>query len=302
MSKSLIIVVINDDHDSSSINNALSCAGINARVLDESVDQTALELKLVCTQQKLDILKSKLESYYRELEVVENLKKSLLRTISNELRSPLNIIMGYSQMLLRQYFGKLNTQQIRIIEKVFFGGKNLLRSIDRMLEIAQLEAEYISLDIQQFDLKVLVEEVMTDLSCLVQERNLTSEIYSNLSNSIVNSDLDRLQQILVELINNAIQFSDRGKISVSLEELDSGELAIAVKDMGIGIALEHLERVFDKFWQADSSLERQHQSLGLGLTLVKILVEKMQGTITVNSQLGRGSTFTVRLPRQVSPS
>lgn len=299
MSKPLRIVVIDDDRDSSSIDNALCCAGINARVLDESVCQSALESQLVYAQQKLDILQSKLESHYRELEVVESLKNSLLRTISNELRSPLNIIMGYSQMLLRQYFGKLNSQQSQIVEKVFFGGKNLLRSIDRMLEIAQLEAECLPLNIQQFDLKLLVEKVILDLSHSAPGKNLTLEINSNLRDSIIESDRDRLKEIIRELIVNAIQFSDRGKISVSLKEIASGELTIAVEDGGIGIAPEHLGRIFDKFWQVDPSLERQHQSLGLGLTLVKILVEKMQGTITVDSQLGRGSTFTLALPRQI---
>ena len=136
MEEALKIVIINDERDICSLNNALLSVGISAKILEsESCPERVVEHQIVLAQQKLQekqkklaILQAQIEEQSRELQAIERLKTSLLRTLSNELRAPLNLILGYSQMLLRQHFGQLNSQQQRIIEKVFGGGKSLLRN------------------------------------------------------------------------------------------------------------------------------------------------------------------------------
>ena len=310
MKEALKILIINDERDVCSLNKALLSVGISAKILEsESRSDKALEHQIVLSQQhlqekqkKLAILQAQIEEQSRELQAIERLKTSLLRTLSNELRSPLNLILGYSQMLLRQHFGKLNSQQQRIIEKVFCGGKSLLRSLDRMLEISQLEAECWPLENQEFNLNYLVREVIKELSPQAEAKNIALQVNCNLQQPIITGDRDRWRQILVNLIGNGINFTEQGEVKVSIVELSGNRLTIQVKDTGIGIASDCLDKIFDKFWQADRSLERQHQSLGLGLTLVKILVEKMQGTIAVDSQVGKGSTFFVELPHPIKPA
>ena len=301
MKKSLKIAIFDDGRDIASLNNALLSAGINAQILQsEPVAKIKLEQQIIDTQQKLSLLQGQLEDRYKELKAVDRLKTALLRTFSNELRSPLNIIMGYSKMLQRQYFGKLNSQQLKIIEKVFLGGKNLGKSLDRVLEIAQLEADYLPLEYQKFNLNNLIREVINNVFSLAKSKNIVLEIDCDVTYSVFNGDRYRCQQILTELISNGVYFSNGGKVVISIVESSLEQLSIAIEDTGFGIAPDCIDKIFDKFWQGDRSLERQHQSLGLGLTLVKNLVEKMQGTITVESQFGRGSTFVVSLPRQAS--
>lgn len=247
--------------------------------------------------EKLHILNNKIKKKKEELKRLEKLESNIVRTLSNELKSPLNIMMGYSQMLMRQHFGKLNSQQIKVVEKIFDSGESLSRSLNRILDISQLEANSLYLDSKIFNLNHLIREIIDHLTPQATAKNISLQIVCQLEQSSILGDRDRWRQILLELISNGINFTEEGEVSVKIAESSRGWITIEVKDSGIGIAADCLDRIFNKFWQADLSLERQYQSLGIGLSLIKALVEKMQGTITVESQIDLGSTFYVQLPR-----
>ncbi|MDJ0692503.1 MAG: HAMP domain-containing sensor histidine kinase [Xenococcaceae cyanobacterium MO_188.B32] len=305
------IVITNDgEKNESSLNNLLQKAGIKAQIVKTGYERqqiTALEQQIAIHKQNLQenqeliaILQDIIQQQQREIQIVEQLKARLLRIVSHELRNPLNLILGYSQLMLRQHYGHLNRQQLSIVEKVLLGGRNLLKSIDKMLDLSQLEANCLPLQIEQFNLIYLVEEVIQELLPQAEKKQLKLQVNCELQDPLIRSDRLRLRQILTNLVENGIKFTEQGAVQLAVTEVTKNRIIIKVKDTGIGIPAPLIAQIFAKFWQADQSLQRQNQGLGLGLALVKNLVAMMQGRITVESQLDQGSTFTISLPRQLT--
>ena len=255
---------------------------------------------LQSNQELIFILQDIIQQQQREVEIVEQLKTKLLRILSHELRNPLNLIIGYSQLLLRQHYGRLNHQQSSIVEKVILGGRSLLKSIDKMFDLSQLEEDCLPLKLEHFNLLYLVEDVIKELLPQAEKKQLTLQVDCQSQNPFIRSDRIRLRQILINLVENGIKFTEQGYVQITITEITKNRLIIKVKDTGIGIPPQLIAQIFDRFWQADQSLQRETQGLGLGLALVKNLSAMMQGRITVESQLGKGSTFAISLPRQLT--
>lgn len=241
----------------------------------------------------------KIQMQNLQLQETARLKSHFLAIMSHELRSPMNAIIGFSQLLLRQAQPNLATNQASMVERIFNNGKHLLKLIDEILEFTRIESGRLELNITQFNLEQLVQQTIEESHSLAEQKHLALNVQFNLTKSDIVNDSDRLRQVLINLISNAIKFTGDGKVEVVVEELGEERIAIAIKDTGIGIAQADIEHIFAEFRQANQTITRQHGGTGLGLAISDRLVRLMQGKIGVESKLGEGSTFTVEIPRRV---
>jgi len=234
--------------------------------------------------------------FTREAEV-ERMKNAFVAMVSHELRTPLNAISGYAEMLQEGVYGKASEQQHGIFDRIMTNTRRLLYIVNDLLDQAQLEAGKLTIRMRACQPVELVENVQDFMGKLAAERGLTltSEIDPALPLAI-SGDATRLQQIIVNLVNNAIKFTDQGFIHVRLSRLDEARWAVEVKDNGHGIPEEDQQIIFDAFQQIDSTSTREHGGVGLGLSIVKSLTTLMGGEVTLKSKVGQGSTFTVTLP------
>jgi PAS domain S-box-containing protein len=239
--------------------------------------------------------------FTREAEV-DQMKSDFVAMVSHELRTPLNSILGYADMLREGVYGKLETRQVGIIERVMANTNKLLAIVNDLLDQAQIEAGRLSFHNRSFQPSELVDNVHSVMESLVQAKNLKLilDVSEDLPKMLY-GDPQRLNQVLVNLTNNAVKFTEQGGITVRLYLVDAGHWAIEVADSGIGIPADALRFIFEPFRQVDMDVTRRPGGIGLGLTIVKRLVNMMQGEICVNSQVDVGSTFTIILPLQVIP-
>lgn len=252
--------------------------------------------------QELEHQRQQLQINNLQLLEAARLKSQFLATMSHELRTPMNAVIGFSQLLLRQRQHPLTSQQVDMMKRILNNGKNLLALIDEILDLSKIDAGRLQLKLETFNLMALVRATVDELRSLADERNLTLQVNDYLQNANVINDSVRLRQVLVNLLSNGIKFTEVGSVEVEVKEIAANRLAIAVKDTGIGIPEDELGHIFEEFRQIDQTTTRRYPGTGLGLAITKSLVELMQGTIEVESQLGQGSTFRIELPRTVKPS
>ncbi|HWR26108.1 MAG TPA: response regulator, partial [Methanosarcina sp.] len=237
------------------------------------------------------LLQAKLEA-----EAASRTKSEFLANMSHELRTPLNSIIGFSDILLEKAFGELNEKQLRYIKNISTSGKHLLNLINDILDLSKVEAGKMELYYSEFFIDPLFEEVKTVLAPFAQTKSL--EVTSNIESDIktLEADRGRLIQILYNLTSNAIKFTPTGgKVSIYCKKSGNRAL-ISVIDTGIGISPEDQIKLFQPFTQIDASTSRQYCGTGLGLALVKKIVNLHQGDIWVESDSGKGSTFTFSIP------
>ena len=234
--------------------------------------------------------------FTREAEV-EKLKSTFVAIVSHELRTPLSAILGYSEMFKEAVYGPMNEKQVNMAERIMKNTTRLLGLINDLLDQAQMEAGKLTIHMGPVNPAELLEALHGLLDKTAADKNirLTSEIDPNLPDTL-NGDAARLQQILVNLVNNAIKFTDQGSIRVRLFRPNESKWGIAVSDTGAGIPQSELTYIFDTFRQVDSGTTRVHGGFGLGLSIVKQLVNIMNGEIEVQSILGEGTTFIITLP------
>jgi len=253
--------------------------------------------------------RKQVEAKLREIELqnlrlqeTTRIRSHFLAIMSHELRSPMNAIIGFSQLLLRNQQDRLNSQQESMVQRVLNSGKHLLRLIDEILDFSKLEANCLALQPEEFNLAELISDTTAEMHSLIEQQNLKLQVKLNLENPLVVNDKYRLRQVLVNLLSNAIKFTNVGSITIEAWEPSTERIAIAVEDTGIGIAQADLKDIFTEFRQANQTLVRQHGGTGLGLSIANRLVQMMHGSITVTSELGQGSTFQVEIPRRVTLS
>jgi PAS domain S-box-containing protein len=218
-----------------------------------------------------------------------------LAMMSHELRTPLQAILGYADFLLHGPSGALTREQAEDIGYIEQGARRMSTLVDQMLDLSRIEAGRLQLVLEQVDLSQVIEQVRQDIAPQAAAKNLYLVIDVSPSPPLVQGDPVRLHQILLNLVSNAVKFTERGSVRVSVTEVDGG-VDIAVSDTGIGIAAEALPHIFEAFRQADSTVNRRYGGAGLGLAIAKQLAELMGGRINVVSHLGDGSTFTLHLP------
>jgi signal transduction histidine kinase len=231
-----------------------------------------------------------------ELEKANKGKDEFLSVVSHELRTPLNVIAGYAEMVRQGMLGEINPEQDRALGKVIDHSKGLLGMIAGILQVTSIEAEAVKVDTKQVVVGHLLDELKSlyDFSLgkdLSLHWDLPSESLS------MTTDGEKLKHILQNLINNAIKFTDNGRVTVSARQVPGGKsVEFRVADNGIGIPEEMLPIIFEKFRQADSSESRAYGGVGLGLYIVKRFTEMLGGSVAVESQPGKGSTFSVTIP------
>jgi PAS domain S-box-containing protein len=276
----------------------------NARmigVLEEREERLAIQNQILARQNReLELNRQRIEQQNLQLIEAARLKSQFLATMSHELRTPMNAIIGFAQVLLRQRTASLSTTQVEMVERILNNGKNLLALINDILDLSKIEAGRLELVPEEFDLAQLINATVAELQPLAEQKQLKLNAIVNIDNSQIVNDSVRLRQVLVNLLSNAIKFTETGSVEISVCESEPMQLLLSVKDTGIGIAEADLPNIFEEFRQIDQTTTRKHGGTGLGLAITKSLVQMMQGTISVESKLGQGSTFKINLPRQVT--
>ncbi|MGB5959359.1 MAG: ATP-binding protein, partial [Coleofasciculaceae cyanobacterium] len=277
----------------------------NARMIKSLEEQeTRLEEQNeTLATQNLELETQRRQLQLQNLQLLEaaRLKSQFLATMSHELRTPMNSIIGFSQLLLRRQ-SSLEPKQVDMMQRILNNGKNLLILIDEILDLSKIEAGRLDLKIEAFDLVNLVNSTIEELRCLADEKKLALQVNIDIKNPNAINDSFRLRQILVNLLSNAIKFTEQGMVDIEVKEAEPDQLIFIVKDTGIGISPDDLEHIFEEFHQVDQSLTKKYPGTGLGLAISKSLVKLMNGNISVESQLGQGSTFSLKLSRTIAAS
>jgi PAS domain S-box-containing protein len=240
----------------------------------------------------------------QNLQLIEadRLKTQFMATMSHELRTPMNAILGFSDLLLRRFHNQYDAQQINMIERIFNNGRHLLSLIEEILDFSKLKGHRLDLRLEAFDLAELATSVVEEMESLTEQKNLELRLeLAELSILVVN-DRMRLRQILINLLSNAIKFTEQGSVCLEIALVADDQVAIIVRDTGIGIEPADQASIFKEFRQLNQTTTRRHSGTGLGLSITDALVQLMQGSIVVDSKVGVGSIFRVNLPRWVVAS
>ncbi|MBI5416875.1 response regulator [Candidatus Poribacteria bacterium] len=265
-------------------------------VFNEELQHQSIELNL----QKEELKQQTEELIAQRIQVEEatKLKSEFLANVSHELRTPLTSILGLSQLLLSEGTDKnieMDNKYLSIIER---NGERLLNLINDILDLSKIEAHHMDINLIDFNPAQLVDCALETITPIAEKKGLVIEANKgNISN--IFSDEDKVMQILINLLYNAVKFTEQGKISINVAR-DNNNILFSIIDTGIGIAKEDSEFIFNEFRQVDGSLTRKYEGTGLGLAISQKLANLLKGKITVESELGSGSTFTLILPLEYS--
>ncbi|MGB7947218.1 MAG: ATP-binding protein, partial [Candidatus Binatia bacterium] len=257
-------------------------------------------LKTFATQSVLAIHNARLfreiEDKSRQIEAANRHKSEFLANMSHELRTPLNAIIGFWEVLQERLFGELNEKQAEYTDDILTSGRHLLSLINEILDLSKVEAGRMELEVATFDLPLAIDNART----FVRERatrhgiNLDVTVDEQLGDFV--GDERKIKQILLNLLSNAVKFTpEGGRIGINARQTD-GAVEISVSDTGVGIAPEDQPKIFEEFRQVGTDYAHKSEGTGLGLTLAKKFVELHGGRIWVESEAGKGSTFTFTLP------
>lgn len=226
------------------------------------------------------------------IKQIENIKKDLVANVSHELRTPLTAIKGYVETLEETAI----EEQKKFIEIIKRNTDRIIFIVNDLLQLMSLEDSSAKLEISSVNLREICEMVVTNFRNRINEKNLNVVILSSPNFPIIRADAFRIEQVFVNLLDNAIKYSEKGTIRISFESFDDEQVRIVFNDEGIGIAEEHLDRIFERFYTVDKSRSKRTGGTGLGLSIVKHIILMHDGNIQVKSQLGKGTTFIIYLP------
>jgi PAS domain S-box-containing protein len=234
-----------------------------------------------------------------ELEQASRLKSQFLANMSHEFRTPLNAILGYTHMLLQGVAGDLLPTVKRQLQRIDSNGRHLLTIINEILDITRIEAGKMPIQLSEFNANEIVPEVVAELEGVITRSKLAVTQKLSPEIPLVHSDRQKVKQVVVNLLSNALKFTHQGTIEIGIHfDTDAHTVSISVCDTGIGIAPEHHDRIFEDFRQVDDSPSRQYGGTGLGLAICRRLATALGGRITLHSNVGEGSTFTLIIPAE----
>jgi GAF domain-containing protein/CheY-like chemotaxis protein len=244
-----------------------------------------------------------IEDKSRQLEVADRHKSEFLASMSHELRTPLNAIIGYSEML-QEDAADLGAEQFTDdLKKINAAGKHLLELINAVLDLSKIEAGKMDLYLETFDIATLIRDIAAVIQPLAAKNANQLEVVCPATTGTMRADLTKVRQALFNLLSNACKFTEHGTVTLAVSREASPDqewLRFSVSDTGIGMTPEQLARLFEAFSQADAATTRKYGGTGLGLALSRRLCRMMGGDVTVESESGRGSTFSIRLPAVVA--
>ena len=264
-----------------------------------SLDNASLHASAQRQLQEIALQKHELEVANAQIRENSRLKGEFLANMSHELRTPLNSILGFSEILKDNLAGKMTPQQEQeCLANIHSSGRHLLNLVNDVLDLSKIEAGRLELQYEEFQVGSCISEVLTVVRPLAERASINLVVELDNESALLRADKGKLKQILYNLLANAIKFTPEGGQAVvkTRTKPRAGQLILQVKDSGIGIDPEHHEQIFSEFFQVQAAADRRFEGTGLGLALVKRLVGLHGGTIKVDSQLGRGATFTVTLP------
>ena len=232
-----------------------------------------------------------------ELEYASRMKSEFLANMSHELRTPLNCIIGFTEFLMDEKPGPLRPKQLEYLGDVLSSARHLLQLINDVLDLAKVEAGKMELYPETFIVRNAIEEVVAVIKAITQKRHIAVHIEIEKGLDAVILDQKKFKQILYNLMSNAAKFTaEGGRVNIHARRLDAQRLEVRIRDTGIGIKVEYINRLFTEFDQLDSGIARRFEGTGLGLALTKKIVEFQGGHISVLSESGKGSVFIVVLP------
>jgi signal transduction histidine kinase/CheY-like chemotaxis protein/CHASE3 domain sensor protein len=269
-------------------------------VQQQHLEETNAQLEM----QRDDITRTsgELRLKARELEQASRYKSDFLANMSHELRTPLNSSLILAKLLADNPDGNLSDEQVKFAETIRSSGNDLLCLINDILDLSKIEAGHMEIRPEEVLLSEIAANVRRTFEPLASEKRLrlTTSVGADCPASIV-SDRQRLEQVLKNLVSNAVKFTEQGEVELTVEKAFDGRLAFAIRDTGIGIAEEQREVVFEAFRQADGTTNRKYGGTGLGLSISRELTRLLGGHIGLESEIGKGSTFTVTLPETFEP-
>ncbi|MFW6220537.1 MAG: ATP-binding protein [Nanoarchaeota archaeon] len=233
-----------------------------------------------------------------QLKKIDQIKSEFVSNVSHELRTPLTSISGYSKLISMEKLGKITKKQKESLKVIINESDRLTRLINDVLDLSKLEAGKIKINKEKFDIIDCINEVINTLKSIANEKKIKLKLKKTGKNFTIDAGRDLIKQVLINLINNAIKFSyNNNSVEIIVKSLKDN-FKITIKDKGRGISKEFLPKLFNKFYQIDSSLTREHGGTGLGLVIVKHIVDLHNGKIDVKSKLNKGSEFTIILPKK----
>ena len=261
--------------------------------------QLAELLQKFATQSVLAIHNARLfreiEEKGRQLELASQHKSQFLANMSHELRTPLNAILGYSKLIMQNIYGEVPGKIREILERVEQSGRHLLSLINDVLDLSKIEAGQLALSLNEYSMKQVIQTVFTAVEALAGEKRLALKVTVPADLPRGKGDERRITQVVMNLVSNAIKFTDAGEVTVEATASD-GSFVVSVSDTGPGISAADQQKIFEEFQQVDSSSTRKKGGTGLGLSIAKRIIEMHGGRIWVESSPGEGSTFWFTLP------
>jgi len=250
------------------------------------------KIKYITAEGKTIIDETRLRT---ELQEANRLKSIFLASMSHELRTPLNSIIGFTSINLQGMAGELNDEQKKQLTMVKNSANHLLNLINDLLDVSRIEAGKVKLSLEEFKLDDVVREVIEMISSAANAKDL--KLFTEIPEDVtLFSDRRRLKQVLMNLVNNAVKFTEQGSVKITARIFENEKSEVCVTDTGKGIKKEDINKLFLPFQQIDMSLAKEHEGTGLGLYLVKKLLALLGGNIWANSEYGGGSEFTFTLP------
>jgi signal transduction histidine kinase/CheY-like chemotaxis protein len=290
-------VFINNFSDSLLKSKASTIPYLRTKIFPLELDGEIFAVFLHEDQTEIILTEAEIRKAREGNKEAERLKNTFLNVLSHELRTPLNIVLGYSSIIKESMRDKINVEDRIYLDNLYSGSERLFKSITQMLEFAQIEAGIYKVHIESVDLSTILENSIALINEYVIEKKLTIKTRFMSSPIYVAADIQSIENAINILLNNAVKFTKQGFIEVEVNILEDRELAVCkIKDTGVGISAEYLDHLFRPFSQEDLDIGRSYEGNGLGLALAKRYIEKMGGSLLVDSIKGVGSTFTFTLP------
>ena len=243
----------------------------------------------------LEEARERTEAAMLQVEAANRAKSQFLANMSHELRTPMNAIIGYTELMLDETYGPLTPKMRDIHGRIERNGRHLLNLINEVLDLSKIEAGQLTLALGEYSLPEMIRAAVSAVESLAREKDLRLFITAAPVLPMARGDERRMSQVVLNLLGNAIKFTERGEVEVQVG-LDGGQFVVAVRDTGPGIAITDQQRIFEEFQQADTSLTRTKGGTGLGLAIARRIVELHGGRLWVESVPGAGATFTFTIP------
>ncbi len=235
-----------------------------------------------------------------QLQEMNRLKSEFLANVSHELRTPLNAILGYTELIHEGIYGPTTGEQREALAGVEESSRNLLTLINQILDLSKVESGKVEIYVTEVAMHDIAQHVAAEAQVFLRDKKLAISVVAK-TRIVIKTDAAKVQQIVTNLVSNAVKFTDRGSVTIEVAPTRDGGCTISVKDTGIGIDRKDLQLIFEEFRQVDGSSTRKYQGTGLGLAIARRFAHLLGGTITVESSVGVGSTFTLTLPPEPRP-